>query len=479
MPATPDGADAEVLPRLEAAAQRHYPGARVHELRRLSGGASRESWSFDLATASSKGVRSCVLRRDRGAPNPLALRLPVEARLVEAVAATGVSAPRVLFTLEPEDGLGDGYVTDRAAGETIPRRILRDPNLASARRLLARQCGEILARIHAVGTDTLPSLPTSTLSDQLALYESLLDALGEPHPAFELGLRYLASKSAALAETKKIALVHGDFRNGNLVVGPEGVRCVLDWELAHLGDPMEDLGWFCVRSWRFGVTDKPAGGFGTREELFDGYEAASGARPDPATVEAWELLGTIKWGVICMLQRSTHLSGAHRSVELAALGRRVCETEWDVLGYLGERDNVRQAHLEPRSQPDPHQDLPTAAQLVEAVRSVLDDELRPSLEGRHAYHARVASNILGIVGRELEDAGAAAETERGALANLLGRETDTHITLGELRRQLAARIRDGSLHDRDGEVFAAVAASVAAKLRIANPAYTATHTHTT
>ena len=78
--------------------------------------------------------------------------------------------------------------------------------------------------------------------------------------------------------------MHGDFRHGNLIIGPDGVRAVLDWELAHLGDPMEDLGWICVNSWRFGEIDKPVGGFGTREELFAGYEAA-GRRVDPERVE--------------------------------------------------------------------------------------------------------------------------------------------------------------------------------------------------
>ena len=117
------------------------------------------------------------------------------------------------------------------------------------------------------------------------------------------------------------------------MVGPDGLRAVLDWELAHLGDPIEDLGWFCVRAWRFGSTD-PAGGFGSRDELLAAYEAAGGGAVDPAELHWWEVLGTLKWGVICVMQATAHLTGLSRSVELAAIGRRVCETEHDLLELL-------------------------------------------------------------------------------------------------------------------------------------------------
>ncbi len=95
---------------------------------------------------------------------------------------------------------------------------------------------------------------------QLDQYRTLLDTFGEPHPAFELGLRWLADRVPDAPPEPE--LVHGDYRNGNFIVGPEGIRAVLDWELAHLGDCIEDLGWLCVKSWRFGVPDKLVGGFG-------------------------------------------------------------------------------------------------------------------------------------------------------------------------------------------------------------------------
>src|SRR5690606_5576954 len=213
---------------------------------------------------------------------------------------------------------GDWLVVERVEGETIPRRILRDDDFAAARPKLAAQCGDALARIHAIPPASVPGLAGGDQLDQL---RRTLDGLGDPHPALELGFRWLERhRPPPTAAT----VVHGDFRNGNLVVGPDGLRAVLDWELAHLGDPLEDLGWLCVRAWRFGAAPR-VGGFGTVDELVGAYEATAGRTVDRDALHWWEVLGTLKWGIICMLQAATHLQGVVRSIELAAIGRRVCE----------------------------------------------------------------------------------------------------------------------------------------------------------
>jgi aminoglycoside phosphotransferase (APT) family kinase protein len=293
-------------------------GGRVESLRRLSGGASRETWSFDLHRDDGV-VEALILRRDPpGAPKAGMAR---EAALLTAAAAAGVPVPEVIDSDE------SSIVMRRIDGETIPRRILRDDEYSSARPLLAAQCGEILARLHTLPADVVPGLEQN---DQVAQWRSMLDSLGQPHPAFELALRWLDANRPPLHEP---TLVHGDFRNGNLIVGPEGVRAVLDWELAHAGDPTEDLGWLCVKAWRFGVAP-PVGGFGTYDELCDSYEAAGGRPVDRDALRWWEVLGTLKWGIMCIVQATTHASGMVRSVELAAIGRRVCENEWDLLEAL-------------------------------------------------------------------------------------------------------------------------------------------------
>lgn len=317
--------------QLAAAVGRHLGQAvTIEDLRRLSGGASRETWSFD-AVSVGRARHALVLRRDPGASMGLSDR-SIEFALLDAAHQGGVATPQVWFLLEPDDGLGSGFVMERIEGETIPRRILRDATFAAARPLLAGQCGEQAALIHALDPARLPELPVQGAREQIALYRGYLDGFGEPHPAFELGLRWLAQH--APPDPPQPALVHGDFRNGNLVVGPDGIRAVLDWELAHLGDPVEDLGWLCVKSWRFGVTDQRVGGFGTVDDLLAAYQAAGGRDVDPRELRYWEAMGTLKWGVICEIQAFTHLQGTVRSVELATLGRRVAEMEWDLLELI-------------------------------------------------------------------------------------------------------------------------------------------------
>lgn len=252
----------------------------------------------------------------------------MEARVLAAASAGGVPVPRILAASDECDELAAAYIVmERIDGETIPRKILRDDTYGTARQQLATQCGTVLARLH--GLAPVESLGLAD-SDQVEQYRETLDVLGEPHPAFELGFRWL---EANRPPSQRRSIVHGDFRNGNLIVGPEGLRAVLDWELAHAGDPLEDLGWLCVKAWRFGV-DRPVGGFGTYEELLDAYESESGSAVDREALRWWQALGTLKWGIMCIMQATAHTSGMVRSVELAAIGRRVCENEWDLLDLL-------------------------------------------------------------------------------------------------------------------------------------------------
>jgi aminoglycoside phosphotransferase (APT) family kinase protein len=305
----------------------------VHEVRgvrRLSGGASRETWAFDA------GGRPLILQRARPG-GVTSAALATEAALLRAARAAGVPVPGVVLSGNEadRDGVDAGplgrswMVVERIEGETIPRRILRDEEFAPARPLLTAQCGRALAAVHTIDPAGVPGLDPT---DQFERFRELLDAMSEPHPAFELGFRWLErNRPPVRADT----VVHGDFRNGNLVVGPDGLRAVLDWELAHLGDSLEDLGWLCVRAWRFGAAPR-VGGFGDVDELVAAYEAAPGSTGavDRDALAWWEAMGTLKWGVMCMLQAATHLSGTVRSVELAAIGRRVCEVEHDLLLLL-------------------------------------------------------------------------------------------------------------------------------------------------
>ncbi|HTX47054.1 MAG TPA: phosphotransferase family protein [Solirubrobacteraceae bacterium] len=276
----------------------------IRSLRRLTGGASRETWAFD------DGDRPLIYRRGAGVGR--------EAVAMQAAARAGVPEPRVIAFSK------DWAVMERVEGETIARRILRDERFIAGRSLLAEQCGEALARIHSIALDAIPGLAARDALDEL---RAMIATFDDAAPGLELGLRWLGENRPPPCDD---VVLHGDFRLGNLVVSERGIEAVLDWELVHRGDPMQDLGYLCVRAWRFGG-EPPVGGFGQYEELFAAYERASGRTVDPRAVRWWELFGTVWWGGACMMQAARHLSGGERSVELAAIGRRVWEQEYDVL----------------------------------------------------------------------------------------------------------------------------------------------------
>ena len=318
---------------VEAAMRRRFgAGAWVVDLKRLSGGASQELWAFDVE--HDGGAREeLILRRNPGGSvkRETAAGMETEARLIELARGTGTPAPEVVCVFEPDDGLGSGFVMRRIAGETLARRLLRDAEYANARPLLAGQLGAAAARIHMIDPAKAGPLRRTTVESSLESAYALYKANGTLRPVVEWGFRWLREhKPAKDAEPR---VVHGDMRNGNVIVGPEGLRAVLDWEIVHLGDPMEDLGWLCVPSWRFGAIDKPAGGFGSREELWAGYEAAAGHPVDRDRARFWEVMGTLRWGLSCAMMAREFRDG-DRSVEKAAIGRRASETEFDLMAML-------------------------------------------------------------------------------------------------------------------------------------------------
>src|SRR6202171_2142681 len=313
-----------------------YPGATgVANSVRLSGGASQETWSFDIMHPD--GFIAPSLRRappGYGASPSRAAGLDAEATLMQLAHDAGLPSPRVMHVLVPQDELGTGFIMTRIEGETIARKILRDAQFAEARPILARQLGGVAAGIHSLSASKLPKLRQMTAAKEIADLEREYRSFEWPRPVFELALRWLRQRDPGPPQA--VTLVHGDFRHGNLIIGPDGVRAVLDWELAHTGDPMEDLGWVCVNSWRFGEIDKPVGGFGTREELFAGYEAA-GRRVDAKRGTFWEVMGTLRWGVMCCGMMQRFRIGPDHSMERAMIGRRASETEIDLLRLLAPR----------------------------------------------------------------------------------------------------------------------------------------------
>jgi aminoglycoside phosphotransferase (APT) family kinase protein len=318
--------DAEALaPRLVDVLERALgTGTAVENLHTLTGGASRTTWAFDAVTGAQR--RSLILRT--GPPDEVHAGMELEARAQSAAGAAGTPVPHIIVADDSVAALGNPFlICDEIKGETIVRRIQRRLDDAGRGRLLD-QCAEALAAIHRAD----PNLPGVSHEDQLTEWREQLDTMGDTTATFEWVFRWLATNRPPPSAQ---CLVHGDFRMGNLIVDGSDLAAVLDWELVHVGEIYEDLAWFCIRAWRFGApSDLAAGGLGSIEAFLHGYENAGGAPIDRAAFHWWLVQATLRWGVICRYQAERHLSGQSRSVELATIGRRVCETEWDLLDLL-------------------------------------------------------------------------------------------------------------------------------------------------
>ena len=330
----------EFLHKLHAVLQDEYDSTlSIDTADRLSGGASQETWLIKITGRDAPS--SLILRRApegiERSPDSAAIGLPSEAKLIHAAEQANVPVPSVVRVLKPEDGLGEGFFMSEIEGETIARRILRDEAYASARTILPAQCGEALARIHSIRLEGDPVLTISSGLDQLTYYEDIYKATATCRPVFDLAMVWLRENAPKPCSP---VLVHGDFRLGNLMVDSSGLAAVLDWELGHLGDPREDIAWICVNSWRFGNIDRRLGGFGDLEPMLDAYAAAGGQAFTAEDIDWWEMLGSMKWGVMCMLMYESFRSGADPSVERAAIGRRVSETEMDLVNLLEAQANA-------------------------------------------------------------------------------------------------------------------------------------------
>jgi len=310
------------------------PQAEVTALRQLSAGASAATWK--LEAVSPAGREALVLQLFAGGDNPgFALGKAAQGRVQAAAARGGVPTPPVRLIVGAQDGLPEGFVSSWQAGETLGKKIVHDPALQAARAVLAQQCAQALARIHALDPAQFPDLPHRDAATQLAELAGLHRGYGPSRPVFEAALAWLARNAPPPAPPR---VVHGDFRNGNWIVDGGGLKAVLDWELSHLGDPLEDLGWLCMRSWRFGRDKLAAGGIATRQEFMEHYTRAAGVVPDPAALRFWEILGALKWGVICQWFEHQYRSGAVREIERLVIGRRVSEAEAVMLDLIEGHD---------------------------------------------------------------------------------------------------------------------------------------------
>jgi aminoglycoside phosphotransferase (APT) family kinase protein len=287
----------------------------------LAGGASKEAWAVD-----ADGERLLVRRAAASVIHRHTLSLRDELAVLEAAHEAGVKAPRP-YGYIPDLAGREAFVMERLEGETIGRRIVQKEELTRAREALPVQMAEELAKIHAIPAERVSFLPQSRL-EQMA---DELEEVDEPHAAIELGLQWLRENRPP---ARPLVFTHGDYRIGNLVVGEGGLVGVLDWEFAHLDDPVRDLAFSLVRAWRFGVPEKRLGGVGDVGPYLERYNELTGLDVRPAELDYWELAGNVAWAIGCLTQMQRHLTGQDRSVELAILGRLGVEVEYEIVNLL-------------------------------------------------------------------------------------------------------------------------------------------------
>ena len=434
---------------------------------RLSGGASQETYRIELTRGGKPAV--LALRRASGgiegevtAAHP---GLAVEALLMQAAAQAGVPEPKVHYVLRSEDGVGAGFIMQWLDGFTLGAQIVKTPELAEIRPQLARRCGEVLAQIH--GIDLVASGLDQHLQHQSAeeyvrqTWQRYQD-FNTPQPMIDFTARWLLDH---LPENTTPALVHNDFRNGNVMIDVSGIVAVLDWEVAYIGDPMRDLGWILTHSWRFGRDDLPVGGFGEVADLFAGYESVSGTSVDPEVVRFWQIFGSFWWAVGCLGMAEHYRNGPDKTVERPAVGRRSSECQVDCVNLLIPGSVVLE---QPQTAAAA---MPGMDELLTSVSDFLRDDVMAHTQGRLQFLARVAANSLDIVKREQTLAAPCLVNEEKRLRELFSEREDSTLALDDLRWRLVYALRDGSMVLDSELLHAHLRATVVNQIAIDQPRY--------
>lgn len=454
--------DDDLREKLNAFCRKRFDSnGEITNLQRLSGGASMESWAFDFDD------KPIVLRRlpdgiadnETDAATVAAISLDAQADLIELARDANVTAPEVLTKLRPEDGIGQGFLMARVIGETLPHKILNSPKFENAVSRLTEQCASELSAIHAIDIATLPSeIQSVSATDLLALQEQAYRDLDVQIPTYDYAFHWLEQNIPQLEEPK---LLHADFRMGNLMIDSEGISAVLDWELAHLGDPMEDLTYLCTPSWRFGHYEKEAGGFDSAQNLINAYEEASDTKIDKDRFQWWLIYNTLWWGVACLRMGHSYRDGTVHVLERTIIGRRASEVEIDLLLQFEEMrvsESSKLAWQQPPLLPDDGE--VEYSEILNALIEWNKQKIMPNANGHALFEARVANNALGISQRYAAWGLDYAERSSARLANI-----------GVSTAQLCTALRTGTSDIEDPAIWDHLRLTSLERLSIDQPKY--------
>jgi aminoglycoside phosphotransferase (APT) family kinase protein len=387
-----DANDADgLLAGLARAMARAGEGA-PETLHRLTGGATMESWRF------AAGGKDFIMRR---APSLAFMEgrpfgHTSEAAVIRAAHGAGVTAPGIVTVLEESDGIGSGFVMRALPGTPDPRQIL---SMEQPDRILGEVARD-LARIHSLACDQVPSdIPELDYREGIEGLCRQFEEAGGDRPIIALGLRWLMDN---VPERIEPVLNHGDYRLGNILCEDSHLTGVLDWELAHFGDPHEDLAFGCMPVWRFARYDRPALGLGSLEDYFAAYQAESGRTVVPARFRFWSVYRTVWWALGCLRNARFWREGEDRMLERVVISRRTSEQELDLLMLL-EEDAPEEEQVSSLENPDPWPVYGEAnnGEIALAVSEWLET-IKPNMQGHDRFQLAVARNALGIVARDYQ-----------------------------------------------------------------------------
>jgi aminoglycoside phosphotransferase (APT) family kinase protein len=308
--------------RLAAYIAARTPGegeARVDGLDRIPGGASRETYRFQLFRrlpgAEETGPRRLILRKDPPGKTLVASERELEFGVYRGVFGTGVPVPEVLWLEDDAAPLGTPFfIAVEVTGCEADVRKLASPEYLPLRGQIAERKWSILGQLSRIDPearglfDVLPPVALDQCwTRELDYWEGVLNADEiAPQPITRAAIRWLRANPPPPAA--RLSLVHGDYRTGNFLYAPDGdIHAILDWEMSHLGDPLEDLAWSLARPWCFGRDDM-RGNLAPLEDAVAIWEQASGLKADPDALKWWRLFSVVKgqgiWASSAMAWRS-------------------------------------------------------------------------------------------------------------------------------------------------------------------------------
>ncbi len=452
--------------RLEAIIMKNISSCKsIVNINVLTGGASRQMFKVHMDTEEGDKIAVLRLPGNEGEESLDQLSLSQEVVVMEAVLAAGVKTPKIYFELQEEDGLGEGYMMEFLAGETLGGRIARSRKYEEARNGLATQVGTTLGKIHRIETsgsalaEELPKLtPSYVVHGMYSAYESS----GVHVPMIEYTYKWLMDH---LPEDVESVLSHGDFRNGNLIVDPvEGLVGILDWEFGALCDPMKDLAYFCLMPWRYGVGHLEAGGFGSKEDFFRAYEKESGIKVDETRFKWWQVYSCFWWTIACIMMGMSYRTHENKLGDRIAIGRRHTE------GLIDLVDLLIPGPITVKRETSVHVDKHVAS-LRELVGSTLKDMknvVSPDLEGRALFMARVGMSNLAIAIREIESGGIRDQIELSSCNALL---QENYLDVFTCRQMLCQAIKSGDLSVERKDLEKHLRNSIASQIAIDQPQY--------